>query len=190
MRIKEKYMHNKYQITENHHLSTIELSTLISRFSKPQLNRNELMIALLLITGARSQELLSTRGYDIDHLTKSILIHGRKGSNDRRLPLNDNVYESLKSYINGGEKLFSIDTRQLRNIGYGFVQRKKTAKGNICLHRLRHTFAIETYKKSKDILLVKLAMGHKDIKSTMVYTSYVDGIESLSMLRNNICFTI
>jgi site-specific recombinase XerD len=40
------------------------------------------------------------------------------------------------------------------------------------LHSLRHTFAMNLYKKSKDLRLVQTAMGHRSINSTMIYQEY------------------
>ena len=40
-------------------------------------------------------------------------------------------------------------------------------------HSLRHTFAIELYKKTKDIRLLQMALGHRNIANTMIYADYV-----------------
>jgi integrase len=37
-------------------------------------------------------------------------------------------------------------------------------------HRLRHTFATELYRQTRDLLLVKIALGHEAIASTLAYT--------------------
>ncbi|WP_134117447.1 tyrosine-type recombinase/integrase [Orenia marismortui] len=52
--------------------------------------------------------------------------------------------------------------------GNEYVERKVTP------HTLRHTFATDTYRKSKNLLAVKKALGHSDISTTQIYTHLVD----------------
>jgi len=39
----------------------------------------------------------------------------------------------------------------------------------ITVHTLRHTFGTLLYKQTKDLMLVRRAMGHSNIESTLVY---------------------
>ena len=41
-------------------------------------------------------------------------------------------------------------------------------------HTLRHTFATDLYRETKNIRLVQKALGHADLTSTMIYTHIVD----------------
>ena len=41
-------------------------------------------------------------------------------------------------------------------------------------HTLRHTFATDLYKDTKDIRRVQKALGHADISTTMIYNHLVD----------------
>ena len=45
---------------------------------------------------------------------------------------------------------------------------------DISLHTLRHTFATDLLKETKNIRLVQKALNHSDISTTMVYTHIVD----------------
>jgi integrase len=44
----------------------------------------------------------------------------------------------------------------------------------IKLHTFRHFYACKLYHSTKDILLVKEKLGHRNIQNTMVYTRLVD----------------
>jgi integrase/recombinase XerD len=41
-------------------------------------------------------------------------------------------------------------------------------------HMLRHTYATELYRETKDIRLVQKALGHASLTTTMIYTHIVD----------------
>ena len=41
-------------------------------------------------------------------------------------------------------------------------------------HTLRHTFATDLYRQTKDIRLVQKALGHADVSTTMIYVHLVD----------------
>ncbi len=41
-------------------------------------------------------------------------------------------------------------------------------------HMLRHTFATEFYRQTKDIRLTQKMLGHADLSTTMIYTHVVD----------------
>jgi integrase/recombinase XerC len=49
-------------------------------------------------------------------------------------------------------------------------------------HSLRHTFAIELYQKTKDLRLVQVALGHRNITNTMIYADYVYSQQELRKL--------
>ena len=41
-------------------------------------------------------------------------------------------------------------------------------------HTLRHTFATDLYRDTKDIKQIQKALGHSDLSTTMIYTHLVD----------------
>lgn len=140
--------------------------------------RNVLMIGVALKTGARAQEVLNINRTDLNDYDESVFIRGLKGSNDREIPLAPQFYAKLKQLADSqvGLKLFPISYDRLYQIWglYRPVPKK--------FHALRHTFAIRLYQKTKDIRLVQVALGHRNITNTMVYADYVYSQQELRKL--------
>ena len=53
-------------------------------------------------------------------------------------------------------------------------------------HLLRHTFATEFYRQTKDIRLTQKMLGHADLSTTMIYTHIVDADAENAMREFNI----
>ena len=51
---------------------------------------------------------------------------------------------------------------------------KAGIKKHITTHSLRHTFASDLLRDTKNIRIVQKALGHADISSTQIYTHIVD----------------
>lgn len=140
--------------------------------------RNVTLLRLALATGARASELLATKKADLDSEERTLFIRGIKGSNDRELPLRPQLFDQLERLKDQtpGEMLFPISYNRLRQIWqlYRPVHKK--------FHCLRHTFAIQLYKKTKDVRLLQMALGHRNIVNTMIYADYVYSREELRKL--------
>jgi integrase len=68
-----------------------------------------------------------------------------------------------------------------------YIQRKTLARKlnnprilKISLHTLRHWKATMEYHKTKDIIHVQQILGHRDIKSTMIYINLEQALFSVS----------
>jgi len=167
-------------LNKDSHLNASELKELTTLLSTRR-DRDALIVELLLFTGARQEEISQTIGSDINLADKMIFIRGAKGSDSRELPLTDSLAKRLKSYlgenrIGSNDLLFPISTRRFRQIWQNF------RLGDKSLHKLRHTFAIELFKRHRDIRLVQFALGHRNINNTLVYSSYVYKVEELKKL--------
>lgn len=164
-------MQQRYALNKNKYLLPPEMENLekiLDRYFEEE-PRNCLAIGLALKTGGRAQEILNIRKSDLNPIEESVFIQGLKGSNDREIPLPSSFFKKLMKYSQGldGEMLFPITYNRFRQIWdlYRPVPKK--------LHSLRHTFAIQLYKKTKDIRLVQVALGHRNVMNTMVYADYV-----------------
>lgn len=140
--------------------------------------RNCLLLTLALKTGGRAQELLNLNKADMNLYDQTLFIRGIKGSNDREIPIAPMIFAQLKNYADSltGMKLFDISYDRLYQIWniYRPVPKK--------FHALRHTFAIQLYQKTKDIRLVQVALGHRNITNTMIYADYVYSQQELRKL--------
>ncbi|MES2768252.1 MAG: site-specific integrase [Bdellovibrionota bacterium] len=170
----------RYSLNKNKYLLEPELEKLNSLLDSymDTDTRNCLLLRLALKTGARAQELLNLKKVDINTYEESILIRGIKGSNDREIPLKNDVFRLLKKYSDQQDTqlLFPISYSRLRQIWefYRPVPKK--------FHCLRHTFAIQIYKKTRDIRLVQVALGHRNVMNTMIYADYVYSQQELKRL--------
>ncbi len=147
--------------------------------------RNSLILLSALHTGARARELLNAKFEDLNPYDETFFIHGIKGSNDREIPLHPWLFKelyrlkeaSLGNKIKTDPKLiFPLSYQRLRQIWdiYRPVEKK--------FHSLRHTFAIRLFKKTKDLRLVQVALGHRNITNTMVYADYIYSQQELRRL--------
>jgi integrase len=140
--------------------------------------RNCLILLLAMNTGARATELLMITKADLNDQDESVHIHGLKNSNDREIPLYYWLYKRIKAYAKTveGEVLFPIGYHRLIQI---WAQYRPLPKK---FHSLRHTFAIRTYERTKDLRLVQVALGHRRIANTMVYADYIYSQQELRKL--------
>lgn len=184
-------MADRYQLNKNKYLLDDEYNRLmhiIESFQDQDL-RNCTLLLLAVNTGARASELLNLTFDDLNDSDKTIFIKGIKNSNDRELPISKLLFKNLsniktacvddaknKNLILSQKRLFPISYPRLVQIWqlYRPVHKK--------FHCLRHTFAIRLYKKTKDIRLLQLALGHRNIANTMIYADYIYSQQELKKL--------
>lgn len=161
-----------YSINKNKFLMDREcehLELLLKKYIHTE-PRNALLILLALHTGARAGEILGLQKGDLNPYEQSVFIRGLKNSNDREIPIYDWLFAALERYLEH-EKitdfLFPISYHRLRQIWLDYRPVPKK------FHCLRHTFAIRLYKKVKDIRLLQIALGHRNITNTMIYADFV-----------------
>ncbi len=164
-------MQKRYSLNKNKYLLPNEIEH-FERLLEDHIDsdaRNCLALLLALKTGGRAQEILNLKKSDLNSSDESVFIQGLKGSSDREIPIKSSLFKKLTKYAQAtdGDKLFPISYNRFRQIWdlYRPAQKK--------LHSLRHTFAIQLYRKTKDIRLVQVALGHRNVMNTMIYADYV-----------------
>jgi integrase/recombinase XerC len=171
---------SRYSLNKTKYLLPPEVEHLLAvldRFESKD-PRNTLLIRLALKTGARAQEILYLKQADLNPYDETVFFRGLKNSNDREIPLSSSFFKKLKNFANSqkSEKIFPITYMRLYQIweNYKPVEKK--------FHSLRHTFAIRLYQKTKDLRLVQVALGHRNITNTMIYADYVYSQQELRKL--------
>lgn len=126
-------------------------------------------ILFLLLTGCRRNEALGLTWKDIDFKNRMITFNKTKTHRIRKIPMSDDVYDlllHLKREKNGN-RVFNYQDRYISRKFHKYVK----SLGIECrLHDLRHTFASLLVASNTQIRIIQDLLGHKDIKSTLVYT--------------------
>jgi integrase/recombinase XerD len=166
-------------------LNTQERKALLGtpRLQAPTGHPDLCMITLMLNAGLRASEVLHLRGRDIDWTNGQLMVREGKGKKDRTLRLSETDLDLLRSWRSrrpvSGVLLFTtlhgtaVNDRDLR----AMVKRRSRKAGiskDVHPHMLRHTFATDLYRVTKDIRLVQKTLGHADLSTTMIYTHLVD----------------
>jgi integrase/recombinase XerD len=164
-----KKIQKEYPVTSDKCLNIDEQKAIRSQINK---TKNGLYIGLLYFTGARTSEILGVRKKDLHKDNCSVFITGLKGSKDRDIPIPKNFFSWVMEYskdMDNDERLFKFTSSRARYIWGDFrpIGCRKS------LRSLRHTFGVNLYRKTKDIRLVQLTLGHKSISNTEIYVDYV-----------------
>lgn len=83
------------------------------------------------------------------------------------------IYSIMKKYKADESDFIFITTNDL-NEKKTFIRKvqrhiKKVARDGVSTHSFRKAFAIDIYKKSKDILEVQTILNHRSVETTMRY---------------------
>lgn len=169
-------------------LTEEEQELLINVFNTRYFNsiRNKTIVILTLNSGLRLQEIIDLKWKAINLSTGQLKVVQGKGNKDRILWLSDYALENIREWrtkqhekIGECEYVFTtntkkqIDAKAIRNMitTYGI---KAGINKHITTHTLRHTYATDLLRATKNIRLVQKALGHADLSTTMIYTHIVD----------------
>lgn len=146
--------------------------------------RNRCLIRIGLEVGLRASELTHLRPEHLDMLTCRLVVREGKGAKDRVLWISDDLRDLIGWWLerrptspwlfptrDGGQ----IDTRYLRTMVKHYAVKAGVSEAErVTPHVLRHTFATDLLRETKNIILVQKALGHSDVSTTMIYTHVQD----------------
>ena len=140
------------------------------------------MLKLCYGMGLRVSEIVNIKIKDVDSKNMQVFITRAKGKKDRYVNLPETILEQLRIYFKEyqpKEYLFEGQyggQYSIRSVQAVFRKALQTAKINksVGIHSLRHSFATHLLENGTDIRFIQELLGHKDIKTTLIYTQVSD----------------
>lgn len=141
--------------------------------------RERVMIGFVYDTGVRMDELTNILLSDIDLERGQVHIKHSKNKQDRYLIISLHIIRGIKKHLalnspslylfeSFNRKGMPLSHTRVRNLFNEAVE-KAGIKKNVCVHSLRHTYATHQLEAGQNIMMVKNALGHADVKTTLVY---------------------
>ena len=167
-------------------LTSEEQTLLLKQPNKryPTQHRNYLMMKLMLDLGLRVSEVIALEVRDVNWQSGQVKVRQGKGRKDRILWLNEKTLEELSTWRVKQElahQALLFGTSKGTKVADHTMRRAVKRYGNLAgiekdvhPHMLRHTFATDLYRQSRNIRLVQKALGHANLQTTMIYTHIVD----------------
>jgi len=175
----------EFQVKRPHRLGVPLSAEQVARFWQSFRTFRDLsLIALMLLDGLRSHEVLHLELEDLRLAQAQLWVHG-KGHKDRLLPLPADAIQALENYLHL--------ERPLTNSPYLFVSLKGRRRGQPMTpaglrslfrhhrrqsqlpqanpHRLRHTFGADMVRAGICLPALMRLMGHSHIHTTMLYVN-------------------
>ena len=160
-------------------------------------HRNRTMIGLLINSGLRLSEMTNLKWKNVNLMTGQVKVVEGKGMKDRILYIGEPVIEDLivwkermfeawgkSDYVFTSRTLKQLDGNAVRGMIKTYTEKAGIEK-KITTHSLRHTYASDLLRDSKNIRCVQNALGHSNISTTQIYTHIID--EELESAMLNLC---
>ena len=144
---------------------------------------NSIMLRLSKETGLRPIEVCNLKVRDLDTATRIVYPTTAKGGTARKMKISEQLTAGIRTLIvkqksAPTDKIFNIPP-QLYGKRYRHQRNNLAERLNqpelrsIRLYDFRHYYATRLYAKTRDILLVQHQLGHRSLKSTLIYTHLI-----------------
>jgi integrase/recombinase XerC/integrase/recombinase XerD len=151
-------------------LRYLKHSQVIKLIASIEDDRDRLIVRTIYATGVRVSELCGINIEDIDFEDETIKVRG-KGGKIRIVFVDHETLEEMSKLIGNrivgplfiGQMGHHISPRSVQHIF------KKYAPQGITPHKIRHSYASELYRRSKNLRVVQENLGHTSIKTTEIY---------------------
>ena len=154
--------------------------------------RNKAIISIMLNCGLRVSEVTGLKPNDISLTNGKLRVVDGKGQKDRDIPfISESTLDLLRLWKKirpkGSQYFFTtlvdrendrFSSKSGKKLSVRYIQfmikRYATKAGinkDVTPHTLRHSFATDFYKRTKDIEALRKILGHSDISTTQIYVT-------------------
>jgi integrase/recombinase XerD len=141
--------------------------------------REKVMFGLIYDTGLRISELRNLLISDVDLDRGQVHVRKSKNNNDRYISMSAHAVRGIKKHLslnNPKDYLFESPSRKGIPISETRIRmllkeslKKAAIKKQACVHTLRHTYATHQLEAGQNIMVLKDALGHANIQTTLMY---------------------
>jgi integrase/recombinase XerC len=148
--------------------------------------RDLVLLDLFLHTGLRLESLEALDSDDVRLAEKRLAVRTLKGGGETQKFLPAKLRDRLAAYLRWRSRIASdspalflsnrntrLSARQIERIVPEWAGRAGIEKP-ITVHTLRHTFATDLYRRSRDLLVVQRALDHRQVTTTQIYAQVSD----------------
>jgi integrase len=156
------------------YITADEANRLILALQRSENSMLQYIVPMLILTGARKQEVLKARWADFNVDQRLWRIPTSKSGKARHVPISDGVLLLLTSVpkLNDCEYVFPNPKTQLPYISVFCAwntARKSVGLADVRIHDLRHSFASFLVNNGRSLYEVQKILGHTQIKTTQRY---------------------
>ncbi|MEK3798624.1 site-specific tyrosine recombinase/integron integrase [Peribacillus sp. FSL H8-0477] len=173
----EDFKRMKVPDSERIYLNREEVEAIISAVEHPTLSY---FVMTMAYTGLRVNECINLTINDVNFEEGCIKVINGKGGKNRTIPLNKQLKEHLKKYLElhrpYTDSLFFFALQKTGTVSGQYINRKlKEAceksgiKKHVTSHILRHSFASYLVKKDTHVAVIQRLLGHSSLKTTSIY---------------------
>ena len=161
-------------VQRNRFLDKNEIEGLVEALVKDENQVAAKAILLLLLTGARRNEITHARWEHVDLQSSTLFVPLSKSGKPRYVFLNTDAVEVLRSVpqLPGNPHVFPspVTGRPCASLHFPWHRiRTKAGLSDVRLHDLRHTFASVLINEGKRLYRVQRLLGHANAKATQRY---------------------
>lgn len=173
--LQKKYIKVNYQrpINERKLPKIIDNEYLLSKLNAIKNIKHKAILCITYSTGMRVSEIINLKISDIDSRRMVIIVRNGKGKKDRTIPLSSNILNLLREYYKQykpteylfyGQNTLKYSTTSCNRLV------KKYVNLDAHMHLLRHSCFTTLLENGTDIRIIQKIAGHKNIKTTEIYT--------------------
>lgn len=144
--------------------------------------KHKAILATIYSCGLRLSELVNLKIKDVDSTQMTVTVRQSKGNRDRVVVLSEKLLFLLrdyfveykpKEYLFEGQSGGKYSERSVQQVLKQTLAKAKINKEG-SVHTLRHSYATHLIEQGTDIRFIQELLGHKSIKTTLIYTHLTD----------------